>query len=145
MGRVGVVVVVATALFALATLAVSSRGDGVGGVKVLAERGSRRADQADALAIQRDGKLVAAGTGLARYTARGELDPSFGRGGKVVTDIGLRSDAFGGGAIQREGKIVAAGRGFVGDQGVEGFEPSSQNFDTRLRKRWENEERHTLR
>jgi uncharacterized delta-60 repeat protein len=49
---------------------------------------------AEAVAIQRDGKIVAAGLGngydfaLARYTARGSLDRSFGRGGKVLTDFG---------------------------------------------------------
>ena len=45
---------------------------------------------AQAVAIQRDGSIVAAGGGagyfaLARYTARGTLDPTFGTGGKVMT------------------------------------------------------------
>ena len=48
--------------------------------------------------VQADGKIVAAGGGsrtgafadfaLARYTTRGRLDASFGRGGKVLTDFG---------------------------------------------------------
>jgi uncharacterized delta-60 repeat protein len=46
--------------------------------------------EAQAVAIQRDGSIVAAGGGagyfaLARYTARGTLDPTFGTGGKVMT------------------------------------------------------------
>ena len=88
------------------------------GGKVLTDFGSPRfvGAGARALAIQADGKLVVAGLWgfeLARYTARGKLDATFGRGGKVVTHLGS-----GGGAravaIQRDGKIVAAGDSFVG-------------------------------
>jgi uncharacterized delta-60 repeat protein len=49
---------------------------------------------AESLVIQRDGKLVVAGLGagydfgLARYTRRGRLDPTFGHAGKVLTDFG---------------------------------------------------------
>jgi uncharacterized delta-60 repeat protein len=72
-------------------------------------------DSIYALAIQKDGKIVAAGLSyargrsrlvVARFTGDGRLDPSFGRGGKVVT--GLETDA-GSLAIQRDGKLVAAG------------------------------------
>lgn len=77
-------------------------------------------DVAYALAIQPDGKLLVAGaaanpgarfTGfaLARYTAEGLLDPSFGEGGKVTTDFG----SWSGGqalAIQPDGKLVVAGQ-----------------------------------
>ena len=72
---------------------------------------------ANALVIQPDGKLVAAGYGsnghrfaLARYTANGARDPSFGFNGVVRTLIGQ-----GGGqiiwalVIQPDGKLVAAG------------------------------------
>jgi uncharacterized delta-60 repeat protein len=82
--------------------------------------------RAEAVAIQADGKLVAAGVaadfsdfGLVRYTASGKLDPSFGRGGKVVTNIGFRTGGDGGKyksedsaravAIQPDGKLVVAG------------------------------------
>jgi uncharacterized delta-60 repeat protein len=73
-----------------------------------------------ALAIQQDGKLVAAGDSydasdfdfaLVRYKANGQLDRSFGRGGKVATPIGpgdAHAFAF---AIQQDGEIVAAGSG----------------------------------
>ena len=74
-----------------------------------------------AVAIQADGKVVAVGYGsspfdsrtrfaLARYTLRGSLDRSFGRGGKVLTDFGARSSASANAvAIQPDGKIVVAG------------------------------------
>jgi uncharacterized delta-60 repeat protein len=75
-------------------------------------------DGADAVAIQGDGKIVAAGSaqvlfdtdfGLARYNADGTLDTTFDGDGKVTTDIaGDRDDAFAM-AIQGDGKIVAAG------------------------------------
>src|SRR5215472_5110045 len=54
-------------------------------------------DSAAAVAVQPDGKILAAGGatingssafGLARYTSWGTLDTSFGRGGKVTTDFG---------------------------------------------------------
>jgi uncharacterized delta-60 repeat protein len=56
-----------------------------------------------AVAIQRDGKIVAAGGWLRRYTHRGSLDRSFGRRGIVRGSAGFAV------AIQRDGKIVAAG------------------------------------
>jgi uncharacterized delta-60 repeat protein len=70
-----------------------------------------------AVATQTNGKLVIANGGafrLARYTARGRLDPSFGRNGCVLTDFrsvpggGPLSLAFAV-AVEAEGKIVAAG------------------------------------
>ncbi len=69
---------------------------------------------ADALVLQTDGKLVAAGwtSGLdftlARYNADGTLDATFGTGGKVTTSIGGDDLAFAL-AIQADGKLVAAG------------------------------------
>ncbi len=59
-------------------------------------------DQAAALLVQADGKLVAAGSagfpqpgdwglprvGLARYTVNGALDPTFGTGGRVTFSLG---------------------------------------------------------
>jgi len=75
-------------------------------------------DVAFAVAIQADGKIVAAGGtapegyccqfALARYNADGSLDASFGIGGKVTTIFAGDSQAFAV-AIQADGKIVAAG------------------------------------
>jgi uncharacterized delta-60 repeat protein len=82
------------------------------GGKVLTDLGSD-SDTANAVATEADGKLVAAGQGvafaLARYTADGSLDPRFGRGGKVLTGFGSLSDIAHAVAIQADGKLVAAG------------------------------------
>jgi uncharacterized delta-60 repeat protein len=73
------------------------------------------------VAIQPDGKIVAGGYGddytgeyfikfaLARYTAEGELDPSFGTGGIVSTRLGA-GDAFGRAvAVAADGRLLLAG------------------------------------
>ena len=68
---------------------------------------------ANAIALQRDGKIVAAGqlgdqSGLIRLNPNGTLDSTFGNGGVVVTKIGGDIEqVFGGLAIQSDGKIVA--------------------------------------
>ena len=68
------------------------------------------------VAIQSDGKIVAAGTSggyakfaLARYNPNGSLDTTFGGDGKVTTDFTPNADYAYGMAIQADGKIVAAG------------------------------------
>lgn len=77
-------------------------------------------DAAHGVALQANGKIVAAGHAnfhrfaLARYNANGTLDSTFGGDGKVATNFTTR-DAFGddfanGVAIQADGKIVAVGR-----------------------------------
>ncbi|MGH7344719.1 MAG: Ig-like domain repeat protein [Candidatus Rokuibacteriota bacterium] len=79
-------------------------------------------DQAFALVLQPDGMLVAAGRAavgtdnfaLARYTADGILDSSFGVNGKLNTDFEGNSDQAFALVLQPDGKLVAAGRAFVG-------------------------------
>jgi uncharacterized delta-60 repeat protein len=79
-------------------------------------------DEAFALALQPDGKLVAAGDAtnsavpvngldfaLARYTPDGNLDPSFGTGGRVTTDFGVGIDTAHGLVLRADGGIVAGG------------------------------------
>src|SRR5262249_38216271 len=77
---------------------------------------------ANAVALQSDGKIVAAGTvfvdfiigepsntdfALARYNRDGPPDATFGNGGQVSTDfVGMEDDAFSV-LIQPDGKIVA--------------------------------------
>lgn len=67
------------------------------------------------VAVQTDGKIVAAGDisttrfAVARYLPDGSLDPSFGTGGKVETDVVLGSEIAFALAIQTDGKIVVAG------------------------------------
>jgi uncharacterized delta-60 repeat protein len=72
--------------------------------------------QANAVAIQADGKIVAAGTGnnrfaLIRYNADGSLDTSFDGDGRVLTtttDSGNSSNAYAI-KIQADGRIVTTG------------------------------------
>jgi uncharacterized delta-60 repeat protein len=60
---------------------------------------------ANSVAIQADGKIVAAGGNtLVRYNTDGTLDTSFNGTGKVIIPVGSNSVA-----IQADGKIVAAG------------------------------------
>ncbi len=74
-------------------------------------------DAVRGLAIQTDGKIVVVGWGdsnggdfgLARYLPDGALDPLFGSGGKVTTDILGGYDQANAVAIQPDGKIVVAG------------------------------------
>ena len=75
-------------------------------------------DFATSLALQPDGKIVAAGVSddgstqnfaLARYNADGSLDTTFGADGKVTTAIGSGEDHASALALQPDGKIVAAG------------------------------------
>jgi uncharacterized delta-60 repeat protein len=91
-------------------------GFGIGGIVIT---NLRSEDLAQAVAIQSDGKIVVAGIadgdvghfGLARYTSNGFLDPTFGEGGKVVTDLSGfdTTDIALGLAIQSDGKLVVAG------------------------------------
>jgi uncharacterized delta-60 repeat protein len=70
-------------------------------------------DRIFGLALQDDGKIVAAGmsgedVAFARYASDGSLDPSFSGDGTVTVALGKASRAFGV-AIQPDGRIVAAG------------------------------------
>jgi uncharacterized delta-60 repeat protein len=84
---------------------------------------SNSRDEADALVIQHDGKIVAAGISgngcedscfnwrgfaLARYLPNGRLDRSFGRAGKVLTESRY-GDLASAVAAQANGKLVVAG------------------------------------
>jgi uncharacterized delta-60 repeat protein len=75
-------------------------------------------DRALSLAIQQDGKIVAAGIaevsvsydfGVARYDTDGSLDPTFDGDGKVTTDFLGGAESANGVAIQGDGRIVTAG------------------------------------
>jgi uncharacterized delta-60 repeat protein len=77
-------------------------------------------DQAYSVALQPDGKIVLAGFintgagatddfGLARFTATGELDGSFGTNGRVVTSLTGNDDQAYSVGIQPTGRIVLAG------------------------------------
>ena len=124
MARAGFVAVLVTGVLALGAPAAATLLHGIKRVRVPAAVRSTSFDWAFALAIQRDGKLIAAGRsarggwhfGLARYNDRGELDSSFGDAGKVRSLFGssLHSAAASALAIQRDGNVVADGRSGVG-------------------------------
>ena len=84
---------------------------------------------ANAVAVQPDGKIVAAGStagfpggfALVRYNADGSLDSSFGTGGRVTTNIGQPNSTANAVAIQPDGKIVVGG-------GNADFGPSAMNY-----------------
>ncbi|HEX8087588.1 MAG TPA: delta-60 repeat domain-containing protein [Blastocatellia bacterium] len=96
---------------------------GTGG-KVVTEFFGRGASACD-MAVQPDGKIIAAGTvarinagnvfGLARYNSDGSLDPAFGSGGVVVTENFNQVSLIRAIALQPDGKIVVAGDWFPDD------------------------------
>lgn len=79
-------------------------------------------DSAFGIALQSDGKIVAAGYGadnnnlntsynfaLARYNTNGTLDTTFSGDGKQMTDFNINTDIGQALAIQADGKILVAG------------------------------------
>ena len=75
-------------------------------------------DHANGVALQSDGKIVAAGRShngsnedfaVVRYHADGSLDTGFGTGGKITTAIGAGNEVGNAVAVQSDGKIVVAG------------------------------------
>ncbi|HEU4390936.1 MAG TPA: hypothetical protein VFV34_24235 [Blastocatellia bacterium] len=84
-------------------------------------RGYRSSDQARAIALQKDGKILVAGLtydacggtegdfALARYNSDGSLDSTFGTNGKVTTDFFVGPDGGYDIAMEPNGKIVVAG------------------------------------
>jgi len=71
-------------------------------------------ETANAVAVQADGRIVAAGLGsssfaVARYLTNGSLDPSFDGDGKLTTAFGGSFEEARAIAIQVDGKIIVAG------------------------------------
>jgi uncharacterized delta-60 repeat protein len=96
---------------------------GAGGL-VTSDVGAGSNDEARAVAIQSDGKIVVAGNAVvgrtpnnqfnfdfavARFNVDGSLDASFGSGGKATADFNGQTDRAFAVAIQTDGKIVVAG------------------------------------
>ena len=80
-------------------------------------------DYANSIAIQSDGKIIAAGSSyngsdndfaVVRYNSNGSLDNTFGTNGIVITSVGDSSDYATSIAIQSDGKIIAAGSSYNG-------------------------------
>jgi uncharacterized delta-60 repeat protein len=80
-------------------------------------------DLGNAVAIQSDGKIIAAGYAgsgsgnttfaAGRYNSNGNLDTSFDGDGKVTTDFSSRPDQGTAVTLQADGKIVVAGNVFI--------------------------------
>jgi uncharacterized delta-60 repeat protein len=91
-------------------------GDGI----VFTDLAGGPADFARDVAVQRDGKIVAGGSGgpgldlaIVRYLTDGALDLGFGSGGYVLSNA-TGNDVVRGVAIQRDGKIVGGGFAYPG-------------------------------
>ncbi len=97
------------------SLDASFDGDG----RVITSLGSYSFTGAAAVALQTDGKIIAAGHSgsthstadfaLVRYNADGSLDASFDGDGRVITAVSSSFDGAFAVAVQTDGKIVAAG------------------------------------
>lgn len=101
---------------------------GPGGI-VSAEYTENSDDDAFAVALQEDGKIVVGGNTyntwetpwsanffIMRYNSDGTPDMSFGSGGKVITDFHGQEDHIRALAIQADGKILAAGDATSGNE-----------------------------
>ncbi len=94
-------------------------GFGIQGLRVLASSGAN--DAFAALALQPDGKLLAAGQAdlggfdfvLARVTTSGNLDAGFGNAGLAITDLGSSFDEAFLLARDLQGRILVAGRTYA--------------------------------
>ena len=83
---------------------------------------SRLTGMVNSIAIQNNGKIVAAGSafldrryiGVARYKADGSLDKTFNGSGKLITGFKEKNTGYNSTAIQKDGKIVAGGRTWNG-------------------------------
>lgn len=88
---------------------------------------SAHASGLSAVAVQPDGKIVAAGSidghfALVRYGPDGQLDLTFGEAGKVVTTLGPKyGDGASSVAVQANGKLVAGGAHGVGPEPIHEF------------------------
>jgi len=114
---------------------------GNGGKVATAFNNGGRSDEAQAVVVQPDGKILVAGTSdqgvsgydfaLARYNADGSLDASFGNGGRVITAFGNGADKAYALLLQPDGKIVLAGDSAQGANGTD-FALARYNADGSL-------------
>jgi uncharacterized delta-60 repeat protein len=93
--------------------------------RVTTDFGAANPSFGNALALQPDGKIILAGrvmlgalaaVGLARYNSDGTLDPSFGTGGKLTTQVGIAYDLAYSVAVMPNGKILVAGLSQQGNE-----------------------------
>jgi len=102
--------------------------------------------------IQPDGKVVIVGTAdgvaandsdfaVARYNTDGGLDPTFGVGGLVITDIGSEDQGWAV-ALQGDGRIVAAG--MTGVDETRDFALARYNTDGSLDQSFDGDGKRTI-
>ncbi len=86
-----------------------------------------REDFGGQVLLQPDGKIVVVGWSydgvtedfaLARYLSDGNLDETFGNGGKVITDFEAKDNVAARGALQKDGKILLVGTYRTGPVGA---------------------------
>ncbi|HKA17046.1 MAG TPA: hypothetical protein VKN18_01910 [Blastocatellia bacterium] len=107
--------------------------------KVITDFGFDRDAQALAIAIQSDGRIVAAGRAsiplngfdfaLARYNSDGSPDLGFGIGGRVTTDFFGGNDRATAVVVQSDGKIIVGGDAFNTLTGNTDFAIARYNSD----------------
>ena len=110
--------------------------------KVTTPFGSPSIASAASVAIQTDGRIVAAGYSgsgsnsrfaLARYLTTGALDTTFAGNGKVTTTLGPYSEGTSLAIQPSDGKIVAAGNAIQANKGVFAvarYDPTTGGLDT---------------
>lgn len=114
---------------------------GTGGRVSTAFNNGGASDEAQAVAVQPDGKIVVVGTSdqgatgfdfaLARYNPDGSLDTTFGNAGRVTTAFGNSADRAYAVLIQPDGKIVVGGTSTQGANGND-FALARYNVDGSL-------------
>src|SRR5262245_14555082 len=106
------------------------------GGRVIGDVTASVGEGARAVALQPDGKIVVAGTGIfglgiftredffvVRYNSDGSIDPAFGTNGRTFTDFFGFNDNANALAIQSDGKIVVAGSAAINNQSPNGTPP----------------------
>lgn len=110
---------ISTSDFAIARYNPDGSQDNTFGVEGIVTSPIGKIDVASSIAIQKDGKIIAAGYAevdgngedfaMARYNPNGGLDASFGINGIVTTNIGSSLDRARSISLQEDGKIILSG------------------------------------
>ncbi len=124
LSRLGLVVVMVCLVGSVGAFAPGDLDSSFGsGGFTYSDLGAATGDKAFAVAIQPDGMIVVAGSSnngvdedfaVARYDSGGDLDSTFGSGGRVITPIGGGDDIASSVALQADNKIVVTGSSFNG-------------------------------
>lgn len=127
--RLSIIIVAACLFFLPANTLAINPGDPVTsfGAGFVRDGFGPGSDSFKAVALQPDGKIVAAGTShngsinvfvVARYLSDGSPDASFGSGGSITTAVGFDDNAAHAVAIDGSGNIVVAGTSYSSGGGL---------------------------